>query len=293
MAKKFFLSGLINRNKINTFFKRNTKRKMYIAGGIFLFIVILIIVIIALVNRVNWDKAKSPILDKGMVSIGLRTDLQGFALKNEQSGEIEGLEKDIAAEIVKRLFKEERINVEYKEINSKTGKVYIQKGDLDFTLGAYIETNTESYLDYSDPYYTDATVFYARQGSITKAEDINGKKMGVVSTSYAGYNKKLEEFLKSRKINCEYKYFNAYPDAMDALKAGQVDVIAGSRIIMQSYAAEAYEVPGFVLLHGYRIAVKKTNIELKKALNSILNDMRRDNTLDGLKIKWQLVDYDK
>ena len=266
MAKKFFLSNLINRNKINTFFKRDTKKKLYIAGGIFLFIVILIVVIVLLANRVNWNKAKDPILDKGMISIGLRTDLKVFALKNEKNGEIEGFEKDIAAEIVKRLFEDEKINVEYKEINSKTGKVYIQKGDLDFTLGAYIETNVESYLSYSDPYYTDAIVFYVRKGSITKAEEINGKRIGVVTTSYAGYNKKLEEFLKSKKIKCEYKYYNAYPDAVDALKTGQVEVVAGSRILMQSYAADTFELPGYVLLHGYRIAVKATSTELKKAL---------------------------
>jgi len=293
MAKKFFLSRLINRSKINTFFRRNTKKKLYIAGGIFLFIAVLVVAVILFANSVNWDKAKGPILDKGMISIGLRPDLQGFALKNEESGEIEGFEKDIAEEIVKRLFKEEKINVEYKEINSKTGKVYIQKGDLDFTLGAYIKTDSESYLSYSNTYYTDATAFYARQGSITKAEDINGKKIGVVSTSYAGYNKKLEEFLKSRNIICEYKYYNAYPDAVDALHTLKVDIIAGSRMIMQSYAADTVELPGYVLPHGYRIALKKANTELNKALNSILNDMRKDNTLDGLKIKWQLVDYDQ
>lgn len=290
MAKKFFLSNLISRSRINTFLLRDTKKKIIFIAAVFLVLALIVTVVIVLSNRVNYEAAKEPIREKGMISIGLRSDIPGFAMLDEKSGVIKGFEADVAAEIVKRLF-EEGINVQYKDINSKTGKVFINQDILDFTLGAYIQSTAESYLAYTDPYFTDAVVFYVRKGSSITAEQLDGKKIGMVSTSYAGYDSHLEKLFKDKNLTCEYFYYNAYPDAADALKAGKIDVLAGGRVIMQSFSRDMTELTGFVLKHGYRIAIKNTKSELKKALNEILGKMKKDGTIAGLVDKWQLLDY--
>ena len=264
MAKKFFLSNLISRSRINTFLLRDTKRKIIFIAAVFLVLALIVTVAIVLSNRVNYEAAKEPIREKGMISIGLRTDIPGFALMDEKRGEIRGFEADVAAQIVKRLF-EEGINVQYKDINSKTGKVFIDQGLLDFSLGVYIQSTAESYLTYTDPYFTDAVVFYVRKGSSIAAEQLGGKKIGVVSSSYAGYDNNLEKFLKDKNIKCEIINYNAYPDAADALRAGKIDVFAGGRVIMQPFTRDMTELPGFVLKHGYRIAIKKHQYRAEKS----------------------------
>jgi ABC-type amino acid transport substrate-binding protein len=290
MVKKFFGNNLVNRSKINTFFLRENKRKLIFIAVAVALLAGLVTLIVVLSNRVNYESAREPLRAKGMISIGLRTDIPGFAQTNKDGG-IEGFEADVAAEIVSRLF-DENINVQYKAVNSKTGKVFIDQDVLDFSLGAYIQSSEESYLTYSDPYFTDAVVFYVRKGSsITSAEQIDGKKVGVVNSSYAGYEKKLEEFLKGKGMKCTFFYYNAYPDAADALTAGKIDMFAGGREIMQTYTKDMSELPGFVLKHGYCIAIKNNNNDLKKALNDILYKMKNDGTIKKLIKKWNLMDY--
>ena len=62
---------------------------------------------------------------------------------------------------------------------------------------------------------------------------------------------------------------------------------------MQSYAKDAQALPGFVMKHGYCIALKKSESELKKALNKLLSNMRREGLIDKLIAKWSLPDYSK
>jgi ABC-type amino acid transport substrate-binding protein len=291
-VKRFKLSNIINRNKINLFFARDTKKKFIIMGAVLFAILLIVVLAVIISNRVNYDAAKKPIKDKGIISIGLRGDLAGFAKKNEKSGAIEGYEADIAAEIVKRLFKE-GIKVQYKETNSKTGKVFLDTGDLDMSLAAIVSSDTESYLAYTNSYYTDAIVFYVKKGGITSADQLKGKKVGVVTSSYAGYNQKLEQFFKDKNIICTVVYYSSYPDAADALKFGSIDVFAGGSVLMQSYTADMVRLPGFVLPYGYCIAINKNNKELKKALDQILGDMKNDGTLGRLEQKWKLEDFTK
>ena len=209
--KSFFLSRLISRDNVQTFVSRGSRRKWLIIVGAVVLAGLITGLVFLLTNMVNYDAAKRHVLEKGMVSIGLRGDLAGFAVKDEESGVIKGYEADIAAEMERRLFGNE-VKVDYQEINSKTGKVLLDLGDLDFSLAAYVPTDAETYVAYSDPYYTDAIVFYVRKGSgITSAQEINGKTVGVVNTSYAGYNTKLEEFLKGKNIPLQIQILQRLP----------------------------------------------------------------------------------
>ncbi len=270
-------------------FLRNNKNRLVLF--IIIPVVILIIAAIILItsSQVNFSAAIAGIKAKGMISIGLRIDLTGFAVKNGDSGIIEGYEADIADEIIKRLITDD-IKVQIKEINSKTGKVLIKNGELDMTLAAYIK-GSESYINYSAPYYTDGVVFYAKQDGIKSAEDLNGKTVGVVTSSYAG--QKLEDFFKGKNISCSVKNYSSYPDTADALHAGKIDVFAGGSILMQSFAKDFIKLKGFVLPHGYCIAVSNSNEELIKAVNKILSDMKNEGAISLLEKKWQLTDYSK
>lgn len=287
--RKVFLKNLLKKNRFSFNFTQNIRKKIILAGAALFAAIIIVIIAILLSGRVNFEKAKAPILEKGMISIGLRGDIPGFA-QIGKNGAIEGYEADIAEEIVKRLFAE-GINVQYKEINSKTGKVFIDSGELDMTLAAYVPDDSASNLIYSRPYFTDAVVFLTRNASIKSTADFKGKKVGVVTTSYAGG--KLEQYFKDNHVDCTVTQYAAYPDAADALAFGNIDVFAGSRVLMRPYMEGSEVLPETIMPHGYCIAVKEDNVELKKALDYILAEIKKDGTMSRLLQKWQLTDYSK
>jgi len=287
--KKVAFKNIFKKNKFS-FLSQGAKKKVVVIGAVLICILFIVLIAVIMTNQVNFDKAKALILEKGMISIGLRTDMDGLARKND-SEVIEGFEADLAAEIVKRLFPDGSIKVQYKEVNSKTGKVFIDTGELDITLAAYVPGSDVDYILYSEAYYTDSIVFYAKKGGAEGIDQLKGKKIGVVSTSYAG--QKLEAYFKEKNIDCKIVQFSSYPDAADALGFGNVDVFAGSSVLMRSYTAGSALLTGNVLPHGYCIAMKKSNVELKKALDYILNELKKDGTLSLLEQKWQLPGYSK
>lgn len=287
--KKIAFKNIFKKSRFSVI-SPGTKKKIVIIAAALLIVLFIVSIALIMTSRVNFDKAKAPILEKGMITVGLRTDLDGLA-KKTNTGEIEGYEADLSAEIVKRLFPEGDVKVQYKEINSKTGKVFIDTGEIDMTLAAFFPSDDVSYLIYSDPYYTDTVVFYAKKDGVKELSQLAGKKAGVVTSSYAGIN--LEKYFKDKNIDCKVVQFASYPDAADALRFGSIDVFAGSSVLMRTYTEGFEQLPGNILPHGFCIAVDKSNTELKKALDSILTDLKKDGTVNLLEEKWQLPGYSK
>ena len=117
-------------------------------------------------------------------------------------------------------------------------------------------------------------------GEITSKEDLNGKVIGV-QLGTTGDLAASEEEIGAKEV----KRYNKGNEAVQALKAGQVDCV-----IIDSQPAEKFVEKNDDLKileedfvnEEYAICLKKGNDELLEAMNGALQELQEDGTIDSI-----------
>lgn len=277
------------------------KRKHIKIIIIILAVVIAAAVILAVTsaNRVRSGKqhAVEFISDKGVLNIGLRGDLRSISNFNEQTNEFEGLDKDVADEIVRRLFPDGMI-VNYVLVNSETKDAQMRLGTLDMALGASRNTGKSGIL-YTSPYFADASAFLVKEGQITSSALLNGKTVGVVQGSVVDQKSEddeeisvLQEYLIKQGVEVTVRRYASYPEAIEGLRAGAVAAVSASENNLKKFGISGMLVlPDRFLPSRYCVQVRKDMGTFVDVVDDVLAEMKKDGTLDALISKWNLVDY--
>ena len=93
--------------------------------------------------------------DADVLRVGTKIDVPGFGFQNPETGNIEGMEVDIARELAKRI-KGDPNALQVTGVNVTTRGAMLDNGTLDATLATFTitEERKKSY-NFSRPYYTD------------------------------------------------------------------------------------------------------------------------------------------
>ena len=262
-------------------------------------IIIVVIVTVTSANKIRSDKQKAVdhILQIGIINIGLRGDIGALCTYNTESQSFEGLEKDIADEIVSRLFGGDII-VNYITVNSETKDALIRIGDLDIALGASLESDISG-VAYSSTYYTDGSAFLVTEGEMLSQDGLGGRAVAIVQASLAaGENEKdsgvnrMQIYLDTQGIDAKVKVFASYPEAIDALREGFVGGVCANEIFLKLHGKKGMLIlPERFLPHHYRVEASESLGALNDAISDVITQMREDGTLDALIAKWNLIDY--
>lgn len=233
---------------------------------------------------------------RGYINVGLRGDLGALCTYDEATKTYSGLEKDIADEIIKRLFPD-GIIVNYINVNSKTKDALLQTGDVDISLGASVNKGVTD-IDYTASYFTDASGFLVREGEMTTVQGLSGKTVAVIQGSLAATTPKkakmnnAEAYFDSIGINVTVRVFASYPEAVVALREKHIDGICASELLLMLSGKS-----GMLLLNekcipsDYCVQIREKLGSFSSVVSDVMNDMKRDGTIDALLQKWQLVSY--
>ena len=277
--------------------KRKHIRIIIIIAAVIAAAVVLALVTQANARRSEKQSAVAAVAARGMISIGLRGDLGALCTYNEETGAFEGLEKDVAEEIVARLFPD-GIIVNFVRVNSETKDSELRRGALDMSLGASVDMG-KSGISYTEPFFADASVILVQGGQITDIAQLNGKVIAVVQNSVLAASSEkdkdvniLEEYLGKLGINVTVKKYASYPEAVDALKIGAVSGIAASELNLKRFGLKGMLLlPERFLPSRYCVQVRSDLGAFSQAVSDCIDEMRRDGTLAALAEKWNLVDY--
>lgn len=203
-------------------------------------------------------------------------------------GEIVGFDMDVMREIASRAgFTVEFQNAEFTAIIPSVQSGQFHAGMSSFT----ITTERREQVDFSVPYYENslmAAVPAATEG-VAAPEDLDGKRVctqeGTTSEFY------LREELGF--TDADLMLLDSAPLCAEAVKNGDADALmidaAFVRTVIESSGGELKQA--FVIEdvdEEFGIAVKKGNIELLNAINTALNAMKADGTLQELVDEWQV-----
>lgn len=228
------------------------------------------------------------IKDAGKLKVGVKVDVPKYGLKNTTTGEVEGMEVDIAKAVAKKIFGDES-KIETTAVTAKTRGPLLDNGEIDAVIATFTitEERKQSY-NFSDPYFTDGVGLLVKKSlGVKEFKDLNGKTIGVAQSSTT--KKALEEQATKDGITLKFSEFGSYPEISAALDSGRIDCFSVDASILNGYLSDSKEILGFrTNPQEYGIATKKSNEGLAKLVNEVIGEMKSSGELEKLIAKWEI-----
>ena len=217
----------------------------------------------------------------GKIKIGIKYDQPGLGLK-EPDGSFSGFDVDVATYVAKELgYKPDQI--EWVETKSADRENALARGDVKFIAATYsITDERKQKVDFAGPYLLAHQDLLVKSDSdITKATDLNGKKLCSVTGSTSAQNVKNDIAPKA-----QLKQLGGYSECIAALQSGAVDALTTDDSILAGFAAQdqykgQFKLAGLKLSNeNYGIGVKKGDSATVGKINKALEKMVADKAWD-------------
>lgn len=226
----------------------------------------------------------------GVMKVGVEGTYQPYNY-HDDSGELVGLDVDIAKEIGKRMG----VEIEFTETDWDSLLTSMDTGRIDEVISdVSISDEREKKYDFTDPYlYIYRYVVTLADSDISSVEDLKGKKVATSLTN--AFNPQWEAW------GATVEPVDTSAQALSLLDQGRADFVAADDILFQTYQKNfpqynlktAFQIPSDVngAMDRVAIPVKKGQTALLEALNSALDEMRSDGTLSSICEKYLNADY--
>ena len=224
--------------------------------------------------------------DGGTLIVGFDQDFPPMGFVGDD-GEYTGFDLELAQEVAKRL------GLEYKAqpIAWDSKDMELESGNIDCIWNGFTMTGREDDYTWSTPYMDNSQVFVvAADSGISSLADLAGKVVEVQTDSSA------EAALKDNaELSATFGTLQTTPDYNTAfmdLEMGAVDAIAMDVIVAGYQIEQRGESDKYVILdetlssEEYGIGFKKGNEELRDKVQSTLEEMAEDGTLQEVSEKW-------
>lgn len=221
--------------------------------------------------------------DLGLITEGtllVGSDIPFPPFEQGKAPNYKGFDIDLMDEVGKRLG----LQVEIKDTAFDTIFRDLDQGKFDMVASATtITPEREKTVDFSDPYYKTDQALVTESGSEIKAvEDLAGKTVGAQDGTTG------EDYANDETDAKNVRGFPEGPDAINALRSGQVDAV----IIDKPVAEDAIKKQGNVEIVAiptselYGLFFGQDSDVLRERVNEVLAEIKGDGTLDDLSQKW-------
>ena len=197
------------------------------------------------------------------------------------SGEFEGIDIETAQAIADKLGLELQID----DMDFDAALLAVQQGKADMVMaGVTVTDERQNVMDFTDSYATGIQSIIVKEDSdIASVDDLAGKKIGP-QRGTTGYLNCSDDFGDENVV----AYDNGLT-AVQMLNNGQVDCVVIDNAPAKEFIAAN---PGLKLLdtayveESYAIGIGKGNTELKDAINTALEELKADGTLQAIVDKY-------
>ena len=242
------------------------------------------------------------IIDRGVLKVGVKSDVLGFGYMDPLTSEYEGMEIDLAKKLAEFLG----VDVEFTTVTAATRTELLDSGDIDCVMATFTITDERKQSwDFTTPYYTDhVTVLVKDSANLKTLEDLKDKTVGVSSGSTSakslvkamiengvitgdGFNE--ESFDPATWTEgVSFKQYDDYPSISTALEADEVDAFCVDKSILAVYktAGRSY-IDAEFSPQEYGIATTKGS-GFSKLCEDEVTTWLSDGTIDSLIAQYNL-----
>jgi polar amino acid transport system substrate-binding protein len=222
------------------------------------------------------------ILKRGRLIAGVDQNSYLMGFRNSFTGEIEGFDVDVARQIARAVFGDEK-KVQFKVVTSAERIGVLQRGEVDVVVRTMtITCDRLKEVDFSSVYYqAGQRVLVRRNSGITGVESLADKRVCVASGSTS-----LNNVVSRVKTTVSVPNWT---DCLVMLQQGQTDAISTDDTILAGLAAQDpyTEVVGARFTEEpYGVGVPKGQDDLVRFVNGVLERMRGDGTWSGIYRRW-------
>ena len=222
--------------------------------------------------------------DGGTLIVGFDQDFPPMGFVGDD-GEYTGFDLELAQEVAKRL------GLEYKAqpIAWDSKDMELESGNIDCIWNGFTMTGREDDYTWTEPYMANQQVFVvANDSDINSQADLAGKIVEVQadSSAEAALKEAPELTATFKELLTTADYNTAFMD----LEQGAVDAIAMD-VIVAGYQIHQRNADFKILDDSlseeeYGVGFKKGNTELRDKVQSTLEEMAEDGTLQEVSEKW-------
>lgn len=242
------------------------------------------------------------IIDRGVLKVGVKSDVLGFGYMDPLTSEYEGMEIDLAKKLAEFLG----VDVEFTTVTAATRTELLDSGDIDCVMATFTITDERKQSwDFTTPYYTDhVTVLVKDSANLKTLEDLKDKTVGVSSGSTSakslvkamiengvitgdGFNE--ESFDPATWTEgVSFKQYDDYPSISTALEADEVDAFCVDKSILAVYktAGRSY-IDAEFSPQEYGIATTKGS-GFSKLCEDEVTTWLSDGTIDSMIAQYNL-----
>ena len=222
--------------------------------------------------------------DGGTLIVGFDQDFPPMGFVGDD-GEYTGFDLELAQEVAKRL------GLEYKAqpIAWDSKDMELESGNIDCIWNGFTMTGREDDYTWTEPYMANQQVFVvANDSDINSQADLAGKIVEVQadSSAEAAFKEAPELTATFKELLTTADYNTAFMD----LEQGAVDAIAMDVIVagyqIQQRNADFKILDDSLSEEEYGVGFKKGNTELRDKVQSTLEEMAEDGTLQEVSEKW-------
>ena len=228
--------------------------------------------------------AEAKTTDGGTLIVGFDQDFPPMGFVGDD-GEYTGFDLELAQEVAKRL------GLEYKAqpIAWDSKDMELESGNIDCIWNGFTMTGREDDYTWTEPYMANQQVFVvANDSDINSQADLAGKIVEVQadSSAEAALKEAPELTATFKELLTTADYNTAFMD----LEQGAVDAIAMDVIVagyqIQQRNADFKILDDSLSEEEYGVGFKKGNTELRDKVQSTLEEMAEDGTLQEVSEKW-------
>jgi polar amino acid transport system substrate-binding protein len=248
------------------------------------------------------DGLLAEVCEKGVLTVSTDPAYPPQSSLNEQTGEYEGFDIDVATEIATRLG----VDVAWEAPSWDVITAGSWNGRWDTTVGSMTPTNDrQEVLYFTQPYnYTPAVVVVGADNADVSdlSTDLDGKKIGVCAgCTYEQFlNKELAiegyefDFIID---DAEVSGYDTDTTALQDLANGRLDAVITSVTTAQGYidAGNPVQIAGDPVFYeplavGFDKSSDPSSESLYEAVDAIVGEMHEDGTLTGFSEEWYGLD---
>lgn len=231
----------------------------------------------------NAQDTLANIEDRGTIVVGVKADYRPFGFI-DPSGEIVGMEPDLARDIAERLG----VEVEFVPVIASNRMEFVQQGRIDLMIATMTDTEERArVVGIPDPsYYSSGTNVLARKTvGLEEWEDLNG--LPVCGIQGAFYNRRTAE-----EFGAEIVAFTGTSEALNALQSGRCAAFVYDDALIVSTLSDTetwgeYEMPLETIDDSpWGMGVLLGDEEMMQFISDVTVDWHRDGTIIELEEKW-------
>jgi polar amino acid transport system substrate-binding protein len=221
------------------------------------------------------------IKSRGTIKIGMLVDFPPYGLMNEQN-KPDGYDADVA----KLLAQDLGVKLDLVPVTGPNRIPYLLSNQVDVLVASLgITPERAKKVDFSDPYAAITIGVYGKDDvDISKPEDLAGKTIAVARASTQD-----TAVTKAAPKSADIRRFDSDSSALQALISGQVPLIGCSNVCyvtIQKLAPNKFNKKFELSSQVQGIAVKPGEDKLLAAINTFVDKVKQDGSLDKVNQKW-------